>query len=136
MHQAAKMKSGTVAQAAKAAKVDPSTVRRWIQRECPVLRRGSRGPGRGALLDLAAVAAWRGRASGPTGLTVEDALQQISTALWECLEKDHADIRAGISREDAAAMLIVAFESCCKIFGKTYPFDQQPTGICALMHVL
>lgn len=130
------MKSATVAQAAKHFGVDPATVRRWASQGCPTVRKGRRGPGHGAQLDLDAVATWRGRAGGSVGLTPHEALQRIAVALQETITKDHVDIRAGISREDAAAVLIVAFERCGKTFGHTYRFDEQPVAIRALMRVL
>lgn len=69
------MKSATVAQAAKHFGVDPATVRRWASQGCPTVRKGRRGPGHGAQLDLDAVATWRGRAGGSVGLTPHEALQ-------------------------------------------------------------
>lgn len=63
-------------------------------------------------------------------------MQRIALALWQSLEKDHADIRVGISREEAAAALIVAWERCCKNFNVSFKFDQQPEPIRALMREL
>jgi len=137
MQKTATMTAATVKEAAKHFGVDPATVRRWIDKHhCPCVRRGSRGPGHGARLDLAAVAAWRGRANGPAGLSAEDVLQRIAGALWEALEHDHADIRAGVSRDDIAAAFIVVFERCCTTFHVSFRWDQQPEPIRALMREL
>lgn len=122
----------TVQAVAKHFSVDASTVRRWITVGCPCVRRGRRGPGHGAVLDLAQVDAWRGRANGPAGLTPEEVVQKIAEALLEAVEKDHVDIRAGISRADAAAAILVIFERCCKSFGQSFRFDQLPEPIRAL----
>jgi phage terminase Nu1 subunit (DNA packaging protein) len=134
--KAAMKSSASVAEAARFFQVDQATVRRWICQGCPVVRKGRRGPGHGARLNLPVVAAWRGRANGPAGPTPEEILQRIAVALWECLESDRVDIRAGISREDAAAVLIMAFEACCKNFNVMFKFDQQPEPIRALMREL
>ena len=116
--------------------VDPSTVRRDIQRGCPVLSRGSRGPGRGARLDLHDVKQWRGRASGQAGLTPDEIMQRIAAALLDSLTVAHVDVRAGISRADAAAVLLVVWEECCKSFGVTFRFDGHPDQIHAILREL
>lgn len=126
----------TVRETAHHFKVDPCTIRRDIQRGCPCIRKGRKGPGNGAILDLDAVATWRGRASGPPGLTAEEVVQRLAAALWESLGTDHADIRAGISREDAAAALLVVWARCCKNFGVSFKWDAQPEPIRALMREL
>jgi hypothetical protein len=116
--------------------VDPCTVRRWILKGCPCVRRGSRGPGRGAVLDLIAVIAWRSRAIAPTGFTADEVVQRIAQALWDSLENDHADLRAGISREEMSAALLVAWERLTSTFGQTFKWDAQPEPIRALMREL
>lgn len=125
-----------VAQAARHFSVDESTVRRWIANGCPCVRRGRRGPGLGALVDLQELAQWRGQSKVLAGLTVEDALQKIASALSSALMSEHADIRAGIDRAACAAVLTVVFEQCCREFGKTYRFDNLPVHIQATMREL
>lgn len=125
----------SVAQVAKHFDVDCVTVRRWLRSGCPCVRRGQRGPGRGSLLDLQHVAQWRGKAR-QGGVTVEETMQKIAVALRATLVADHADIRAGIDRASAAAVLIMAFECACQTFGAAFPFDQLPTPIRTLMHEL
>jgi hypothetical protein len=130
------MMTGSAQHVAKRFHVDPATVRRWPANGCPIIRRGRPGPGRGYLFDLEQVAKWRDRANAPPGLSVDDVLQRIALALWEAVEKDHADIRAGIMREDAAAAFLVVWERCCKHFNVNFKFDQQPDPIRALMRNL
>jgi hypothetical protein len=125
--------SMTGPQLAKHLGKDPATIRKWPQKGCPVIRRGAKGPGRGALFDLATVEAWRGRATAPAGLSIDDVMQQIAVALWQCLEEDHADIRAGISQDDAATVFVILWERCCKNFGVSFKFDAKPKPIRALM---
>jgi len=122
--------------AAPRLKIDASSLRRWIQRGCPVVRKGRRGPGGAALVDLDKVNAWRGRVNGAAGLSADDVLHRIGTALLEAVEQDHVDIRAGFTKEEAAAAFVVAFERCCKTFGHTFRFDDKPEPIRALMRVL
>lgn len=135
----------SVAQAARYFRVDQVTIRRWIRRGCPCFHRGQRGPGRGSRLDLQEVAQWldlqrvgqgRGVSNASEGMTVDGTLQQIASALCEALIADRADIRAGIDRVDCAEVLVVAFERCCREFGKTYRFDQKPEAIRTLLSFL
>lgn len=130
------MTGATVAQVAEQEQVDPATVRRWLEKGCPCIWRGRKGPGNGARLDLEQVARWRGRASGPAGPTPEAILQRVAGALLVSLELDHAGVRAGISRDDAAAVLLVVWERCCETFGVSFKFDAQPAPICALMRII
>lgn len=123
-------------QAAQHLGIDAATLRKWRQQGCPVVKRGGKGPGNGALYDVHAVQVWRGKTVKFTDFTPDIILRQVAEALRLALTDDHADLRAGISREAAAAALLVAWERCCKTFGKTYPFDQQPDPIRALGRVL
>lgn len=116
--------------------VDVVTVRRWLKAGCPCVRRGHRGPGRCALVDLEQVALWRKRSTVVDGVTVEDALQRIASALCDALMNGQADIRAGIDRASCAAAFVVGFEACCRAFGKSYRFDQLPAAIRTLMSEL
>lgn len=116
--------------------VDPATVRRWIQRGCPCVQVGRRGPGGSAVLNLEAVAAWRGQASVSTGWTADEVLERIAVALERALTVDRADIRAGIERASCAAAYLAAFEGCSRELGKTYRFDHLPEPIRALMREL
>ena len=96
------MRRGTVQEAAAQEGLDPATVRRKIQTGVwPCLRRGSCGPGNGAILDLDAIR------KPAFGLTTE----QFAGVLWTALHEDHADVRAGCPRDDAAAVCLVIWES-------------------------
>ena len=126
----------TVQETARHFRVDQVTIRRWIGKGCPYVRKGTKGPGKAAILNLQQVEQWRGRSPGPVGLSGDAVAQQIANALLDALDKDHADIRAGVSRDDAAAMLVAAWERICKTMGKSYAFDQQPEAIRTLMSLL
>lgn len=69
----------TVAAIAQHFDVSPRTVQHWIGAGCPVIRRGRRGNGGGALLDVDQVRAWRQaqqqRDSGGAGVVIELAAQ-------------------------------------------------------------
>ena len=126
----------TAREVAKRFDVDPSTVRKWRIDGCPTISPGGKGRGNAALFDLAQVVAWRGGASGPAGLTVDEVMQKVATVLLDCLEQDHVDVCAGVSVEDAAAVLLGVFEGCCKGFNRRFAFDAQPEPIRALMRIL
>lgn len=126
----------TVAQAAKHADVDPCTVRRDIQRDGSafVIRKGKRGPGNGALLDLQKYISYRGQATGPTP---EEIVEKIAEALEAALLEERADIRADVEKRQAAAVLIVAYEQCCLRFAVSLKrLGLMPQPIQALMHEL
>ena len=125
-------KSMTAREVARHENVDPSTVRRWPAKGCPVISLGGRGRGRATLFDPDEVRRWRGRATAPSGMTADEALKTIAVALLDCLENGHCDIRAGCSREDAAALLLMAFQACAKAFSRDFTLDSQPAAICAL----
>jgi hypothetical protein len=72
----------------------------------------------------------------PPGPTPDEIMQRVAGALWDALETDHADIRAGISREDAAAAFLVVWERCCKNFEVSFKFDARPEPIRALAREL
>ena len=129
---------GTVEQAADQEHVDVATVRRDIHLPgCPVIKKGKRGPGNGALLDLEKYREWRGKTNAPVvGLTPQEILQQIASALLQAVEHDRLDIRAGITKEEAAAACLVIFERCCKSFGISFKFDERPEPIRALAREL
>ena len=115
--------------------VDPKTVRSWVRHGCPCVRRGRSGPGRGALLSLFRVEEWRKQRRARTTLPTEsigaDMLDQIATALLKSLSEDSSHIGAGatVTRAEAAAILLSAWERICKTFGKTYRFDVRPPAI-------
>ena len=67
----------TVAEAAAELGVSERQLRRWLRAGCPVARRGRRGRGGAALLDVDAVQAWRRQA------TAEDALATLAGAVPE-----------------------------------------------------
>lgn len=125
-----------VHEAAKHFDVDEVTVRRWISKGCPCVRRGRRGPGLGSLLDLRQVEQWRGVSKAAPGLTTDETMQRIAVALCESLTVRSAHIGAGIEREDCVAVLLVVFDRCCQEFGKTYHFDPLPEPIRTLMREL
>src|SRR4051812_39493095 len=91
----------TVAEAAQHFKVDPATVRRWLTAGCPYLRRGRRGPGGGAVLDLEAVQNWRDRPGGPAGSTVDEIMEDIATVLLNTVMQSRVDLRVGITTAEA-----------------------------------
>jgi hypothetical protein len=62
--------------------------------------------------------------------------EQFADVLWAALNEDHADIRAGCPRNDAAAAMLVIWERYCRTVRVAYPFDQQPEAIRALMREL
>lgn len=57
-----------IAAAAAAAGVSAPTLRRWIAAGAPVARRGRRGRGGAALIDVAAIEAWRGTGASTDAL--------------------------------------------------------------------
>ena len=125
----------TVRQVAKALRVDPSTVRTWLRRgDCPSVRKGRRGPGGSAILNLQDVIAWRGKGQG--GLATDEVMRRIAEALLESVERDHVDVRVDITKEAAIAAMLIVWDRCCKTFGESFKWDAQPESIRALARQL
>ena len=122
----------TAREIAQHLKCDPASVRRWPARGCPVVSRGGRGPGRATQFDLDQVRRWRGRATaGPVGMMPDETLRVIAAAFLDCINNSGA-LRAGCEPEDAACLLFLAFETCCKAFNHRFPPGEQPAPIRAL----
>ena len=126
----------TAREVARCERVDPATVRRWPARGLPVARAGGKGPGRATLFDLDQVRRWRGRQTAPSGMTDDEALQMVAAALYESLEKLNCDIRADCSRQAAAHVLLLGFQSCEELFKRNFGVHEQPQPIRALMRIL
>ena len=94
--------------------VDPSTVRRWIQKGCPCISLGSVGRGRGSRLDLEAVSRWRVSQLVPTVAhrREDDVLLVIETALLDSLKYDDLANRIKCSESQSALAVMIIFERC------------------------
>jgi hypothetical protein len=125
----------TAREVARHENVDPSSVRRWPARGCPVVRTGGRGPGRATLFNIDQVRRWRGRATAPSGMTADEAIQLIAAALFDSLESGKCHIGADCLREEAAIVLIKAFESCEQFFQRPFGVYEKPDAIRALMRI-
>lgn len=75
------MSARPVPEAARALGVSSSTLRRWMQAGAPVARRGRRGRGCRALVDPAAVQAWREAETG----NADAALRELAGRLPELI---------------------------------------------------
>jgi len=111
--------------------LDPATIRRWPDRGCPVVHRGGRGPGNATQFDLAQVRRWRGKPPGPPGMQPDEALRLIAAAFFDAFD-NHLALRSGCAPADAACVLFLTFEVCCRAFNYRFPPGMQPEPIRAL----
>jgi hypothetical protein len=104
----------SITQAAKALNVHPSTLRRWIARDCPCLHLGAVGRGKGSLVDLEDVQRWRLKGLSPDVMkrADEDVLALIARSFSDALKRDRAHHRAEIHEARAAGFLALVFERC------------------------
>lgn len=92
--------------AAAELKIGEATLRRWIAQGAPVSRRGTRGRGRAALVNVAAIRAWR----SPTRTGIDACVlaavlpERIATALHDA----HQHV-AGPGKRQAAGVLALAW---------------------------
>jgi len=127
----------TIPQVARHFGVDLSTVRRWIVNGCPVVRRGRRGPGGGAVLDLDAVIVYRGGpVAGRVGFSVDEVMEDVAAALRDAVMRDNLDLRVDITKAQAATACVMLFEQIGKQFGRLVRWDEAPEAIRALMPLL
>lgn len=114
--------TATVKQAAEHFRVSVETIRRWIREGCPCESVGEVGRGRGALLDLDAVASWRASRLGIS--IVGDPMERIAMALLDVLRRDggrgvpiHRQL--GVSDQAAVAILTHAQARIERALGKS-----------------
>ena len=65
-------------------------------------------------------------------------MERIAEVLMKTLSEDSAHVCAGekVTRAEAAAVLLRAWQRFCETFGKTYRFDEQLEPIRTLMSEL
>lgn len=93
-----------------------ATVRRWVQAGAPCASPGAAGRGKGALVDVAAIARWR---SGTAEPGHAELLAKLSAALWNVFKRDAGlgdpgHIALGMRDYQAAAYLALVFERCAR----------------------
>jgi hypothetical protein len=142
----------TTATAARAFGKSPATIRRWILQGAPCARRGESGRGRGALLDLEQVRAWRAARAGIAdvkhGADLNDTLNRIAKGLWRAFkrgtrgESEPTWSRLGDKSSRAAIMYADAFLSIVfELTGtepspETLPAEIQTLQKCAVLVLL
>ncbi len=82
--------------------VSETTLRRWIARGAPVARRGRRGRGGHALVDVGAIAAWRGSGCSTDALRVFAA--EVPELVADAVDASFRAIRGPSKRELAGAL--------------------------------
>lgn len=75
-------------QAAHELQVHPATLRRWLREGAPQVRRGRRGKGGAALIDVAAIRAWRGQGAAsattiPARVLAAEVPELLASAICE-----------------------------------------------------
>ena len=75
-------------QAAQELQVHPATLRRWLREGAPQVRRGRRGKGGAALIDVAAIRAWRGQGAAsattiPARVLAAEVPELLASAICE-----------------------------------------------------
>ena len=98
----------SINKAAKMLGKTPSTVRRWVQKGCPCVRPGETGRGKGAILSLDDVMAWRG--GGHVMASDDERLQFIATVLMDCIKRDEVHLRVDVTQREMAALLVLVFQ--------------------------
>jgi hypothetical protein len=99
-------------EAARALKVDPSTLRRWVAAGCPCLEEGTVGRNHGAILDLDVVSRWRAERHDAVSVQRQNAdlLAIIASALIDSLKRDGAHKRVDITEGQASGLLALAYK--------------------------
>lgn len=104
-----------ITDAARELGISPSQLRRDIAAGAPVQRPGGRGRGRGALVVVADVKAWRERSAPAFYIAgLERALRDVLTRDGGLGEPAHVSL--GIPRARAATLLLAAYERAYRKF--------------------
>lgn len=109
-------KSVTVAEAARALRKSPATVRRYVQAGAPCVSPGEVGRGKGALIDIDALQQWLANRAAPGLASSAQSIQleQIAESLWRVLRNDRAAEKLALSERQAAGLLLLAYERLAK----------------------
>jgi hypothetical protein len=104
----------TLAEAARELSVTPACVRGWIRAGAPCDSPGEVGRGKGAMVSIADLAAWRARRVG-VGDERERMLEHIAAGLLDAFKRDAGEglplhRHLGIEERKVAALLVRAFE--------------------------
>lgn len=120
-------------QATDELQVDPATLRRWLRKGAPQVRRGRRGRGGGALLDVAAIRAWRNRtAVQASSISARALAAEIPELLaGAAMESFHA-VTAPQKRAIAGVLAAAWYVSACALRDRLALLDPTIPEIDAL----
>jgi hypothetical protein len=114
---------------ARERKLSRSVVSRWIrERGAPVVRRGGRGPGQATLVDAVALDAWRGLDASSAEIMLDQVAEGLlDTVLRNGPRDEPVHYSIGISRRQAAALLVFAFERAAqRVLGRDATLQPPP----------
>jgi len=125
----------SINQAAKKLKKTPSTVRRWVAKGCPCVRPGEVGRGKGAILNIPDVIAWRGGGQVQKEGDAER-LGFIADVLMDSLRRDKIHERIGITSKQTAGLLALVYERYHKnLIKEPVERDKLPEQITQLLAI-
>lgn len=111
LHRAAKggsMSAVRLEEAARALGVSTASLRRWIDKGCPVARRGARGRGRAALVDPEQVRTWR---DGGTDAAMLCFASRLPELLAGAVSEAHR-LADGVDKRRLAGVLAATWYIC------------------------
>jgi|SRR3989304_1052008 len=125
----------SITKAARALNRTPSTLRRWVQKGCPCVRPGEVGRGKGSLLNLNDVIAWRGGGQVQKEGDAER-LGFIADVLMDSLRRDKIHERIGITSKQTAGLLALVYERYHKnLIKEPVERDKLPEQITQLLAI-
>lgn len=111
-----------------------STVRRWIQRGCPCVKPGEVGRGKGSILNLADVLAWR--AGGIAPADQDNRLEFVADVLMDSFKRDEITIKIGITTRELAGVLALIYQRYYRNLTHEQPdMDKLPDEITQLLAI-
>ncbi len=119
--------------AARALGVRPGTLRKWIRRGAPVVEPGGNGPGQSALVDIAAIEAWRGRKSDDAPLVRLDTSALAKGLLATYRANTHRQL--GLTNRQAAAMLVESYWHTVRAATNHPPTEPHPAEMATLIAI-
>ena len=119
---AAQQQLMSIEQAARALGIGQSTLRRWVTRGAPMVRRGRRGRGGQALLDPSAISSWRASGAAPRA-EVPDAALDFRAELISLRDLVMATIVERFSEVEGPAKRQIAAEFAALGYAVTYALE-------------
>jgi len=103
--------------------IGETTLRRWLRAGAPLSRRGARGRGRAALVDVTAIRAWRQPAS--VGIDPQVLAASLPERIATALHDAHRELDGPGKRQAAGVLALAWHVACCAVTDELRRYDPE-----------